>query len=55
MEEYDDGYWAPFRDLERQTRELLLQGRRHLAEAELKEERRSPGLPGHEAVPTAEV
>lgn len=54
VEEYDDGYWQVFRDLERGVRETLLDGRRHIAEAELKEARRTPGEPGHEAVPTAE-
>jgi len=49
VEEYDDGYWTPFRAIEKQARDAYAQGRRHLYEAELKERRRTHGLPGHEA------
>ena len=52
VEDYDDGYYATFRDLERQARDELVGGRRHLYEAEMKEDRRTDGLPGHEATPT---
>ncbi len=41
VEEYDDGYWSPFREHERKVRESLLDGRRHVAEAEMKERERS--------------
>ncbi|HET6967601.1 MAG TPA: hypothetical protein VFI44_04945 [Ornithinibacter sp.] len=51
VEEYDDGYYAAFREHERAAREELVEGRRHLFEAGMKEERRSAGLPGHEATP----
>lgn len=51
IEDYDDGYWGPFRDWERRVREELLEGRRHVYEARLKEERRTHGRPGHEARP----
>jgi hypothetical protein len=52
MEEYDDGYYALFKDLERSAREQLVGGRRHLYEAELKEDRRThDGREGHEARP----
>ena len=51
VEEYDDGYYATFRDLEREARDALVGGRRHLFEAEMKEDRRTDGLPGHEATP----
>jgi hypothetical protein len=51
VEEYDDGYYAAFRRLERQARDTLADGRRHLYEAELKEQRRSHGRAGHEARP----
>jgi len=51
MEEYDDGYWTTFRTLEREARDELVQGRRHLFEASMKEDRRSHGLVGHEASP----
>jgi hypothetical protein len=36
------------------VRERLVSGRRHVAEAELKEARRTPGRPGHEAVARTE-
>jgi hypothetical protein len=51
VEEYDDGYYAAFKDLERAAREELAGGRRHLYEAEMKENRRTHGAPGHEATP----
>jgi hypothetical protein len=51
VEDYDDGYYATFRDLERAARDELVGGRRHLYEAEMKEDRRTDGLPGHEATP----
>lgn len=51
VEDYDDGYYALFRELEREAREQLAGGRRHLFEAELKEQRRTNGQPGHEPRP----
>jgi len=51
VEDYDDGYYAEFRGIERAAREQLADGRRHLYEAEMKERRRTHGLPGHEATP----
>jgi hypothetical protein len=51
MEEYDDGYYATFKELEADARDRLVGGRRHLYEAEMKEDRRSHGLRHHEAVP----
>nr|BFE63642.1 hypothetical protein GCM10020063_081680 [Dactylosporangium thailandense] len=51
VEEFDDGYYALFKDLDRQAREQLAGGRRHLFEAEMKEQRRTHGRPGHEATP----
>lgn len=51
MEEYDDGYYAAFRELEQLARDQLVGGRRHLYEAEMKEDRRTHGRPGHEAQP----
>lgn len=51
VEEYDDGYWACFRDWERQAREQLAGGRRHLYEARMKQQRRTHGRAGHEATP----
>ncbi|WP_378145500.1 hypothetical protein ACFJGV_17930 [Cnuibacter sp. UC19_7] len=51
VEEFDDGYWAEFRDAERRAREELVDGRRHLFEAEMKEDRRTHGRRHHEALP----
>ncbi|GAA3325803.1 hypothetical protein GCM10017711_23060 [Paeniglutamicibacter sulfureus] len=49
MEEYDDGYYNDFKSLEQGIREQLVQGRRHLFEAQMKEERRTHGRRHHEA------
>jgi hypothetical protein len=51
VEDYYDGYWSLFRRFEREAREELAGGRRHLAEARMKEDRRTHGRPGHEAGP----
>ena len=51
VEDYDDSYWSPFREMEREVRERLTAGRRHLHEAELKEARRTHGHPDHTARP----
>jgi hypothetical protein len=51
VEEYDDTYWSPFREMERSVRERLVKGRRHLHEASMKEERRTHGHPDHTAHP----
>ena len=55
VEEFDDGYYAAFRATEEGARDTLLQGRRRVLEAELKERRRTPGLPGHESRPDGEL
>lgn len=52
VEEYDDGYYATFKRLEARARDELVQGRRHVFEAEMKADRRTPGRRGHEATPT---
>lgn len=54
VEEYDDGYYADFKAAEQRARELLADGKRHLFEAEMKEERRTHGKIHHEAVPGKE-
>ncbi|MEV0354471.1 hypothetical protein AB0H71_00235 [Nocardia sp. NPDC050697] len=51
VEEFDDGYYAHFREIERDVRDTLFDGRRHLFEAEMKEARRTHGRKGHSAVP----
>ncbi len=51
VEEYDDGYYAAFKRLEERARTDLVGGRRHLFEAEMKEDERSHGQRHHEAAP----
>ncbi|MER7555297.1 hypothetical protein ABTZ46_00055 [Nocardioides sp. NPDC126508] len=51
VEEYDDGYYATFKRLEKEARDALVEGRRHLYESELKDTRRTRGRPGHERRP----
>ncbi|NYI43125.1 hypothetical protein BJ993_000205 [Nocardioides aromaticivorans] len=51
VEEYDDGYYADFKRLERAARDEIVEGKRHLYEAEMKEDRRTHGRPGHERTP----
>ncbi|MFC8619622.1 hypothetical protein ACFT9M_24830 [Micromonospora purpureochromogenes] len=51
VEDFDDNYYAVFRELDRAARDQLVDGRRHLYEAEMKERRRTRGRPGHEARP----
>ncbi|WP_217919999.1 hypothetical protein [Actinomadura sp. BRA 177] len=53
VEEYDDGYYQTFRRLEDEVRARLMEGRRHVYEAEMKEQRRTHGLPHHTAVPSS--
>ncbi|GAB3767224.1 hypothetical protein FB382_001654 [Nocardioides ginsengisegetis] len=51
LEEYDAGYYATFKSLEQEAREALVGGRRHLYEAEWKEDERTHGHPDHTALP----
>jgi hypothetical protein len=51
VEEFDDGYYEEIRRYERELRDGLVDGERHLFEAQLKERRRSNGRAGHEARP----
>ncbi|MFW6776043.1 hypothetical protein ACOACO_17300 [Nocardioides sp. CPCC 205120] len=51
VEDYDDGYYATFKRLEKDARDALLEGRRHVYESEMKEGRRTHGEPGHEYRP----
>ncbi|GHF34391.1 hypothetical protein FHX82_005407 [Amycolatopsis bartoniae] len=52
VEGYDETYYQPFRGFEERSRQLT-GGHRHLYEAQLKRDRRSPGVPGHEATPAS--
>ncbi len=51
IEESDDGYRECIVDHERTIRDALTAGRRHIFEAEMKEERRTHGRRNHEARP----
>lgn len=51
VEEFDDDYWSRFREHEKRVRDELLDGNRHVFEAEMKEDRRTKGRDGHEATP----
>ena len=51
VEEFDAGYYATFVGLEQAARDDLVGGRRHLFEAQMKEDRRSHGRRHHEARP----
>ncbi|HEX8803744.1 MAG TPA: hypothetical protein VF743_06115 [Acidimicrobiales bacterium] len=54
VEEFDEGYWAPVREVEGHVRGELMGGRRHVFEAEMKERRRTQGRDRHERRPTDE-
>ena len=41
VEEYDDGYWSVFREVESRVRDELTGGVRHVDEAEMKRDRQS--------------
>jgi hypothetical protein len=51
IEEFEDGYYAAFKEHERAVREQLMDGKRHVFEAEMKQDRRTAGRPGHAATP----
>ncbi len=39
VEQFDDGYWEPFRDTERRARHRFMAGRRHVYEARMRARR----------------
>lgn len=53
MEEFDAGYYATFRAVERAVRDQTMAGRVHVFEAEMKQRRRTHGKPDHTATPRA--
>lgn len=55
VEAYDDTYYATFKQLERLARDSLAGGRRHLYEAEMKEDRRTHGRDHHAATPDSGI
>ncbi|HEY6799552.1 MAG TPA: hypothetical protein VI121_02835 [Agromyces sp.] len=51
VEEYDDGYYSAVKASEQAVRDELVDGRRHIYEAEMKERERTHGRRHHEARP----
>jgi len=51
VEEFEDGYYAAFREHDKRVRDELMHGRRHVYEAEMKQDRRTHGRESHEATP----
>lgn len=51
VEDYDANYYRAFVDAENRARQELADGKRHLFEAEMKEDRRTHGRRHHEARP----
>lgn len=51
VDEFDAGYYAELRGLERDGRDRFAQGGPHLYEAQMKERRRTRGRAGHESRP----
>jgi hypothetical protein len=51
VEEYEDTYYDAFRAEERHVRDQLTGGRRHVAEAEMKQRNTTPGHPDHTPAP----
>lgn len=54
IEDYDDGYYRCFKEIERLVRTQLAGGQRHRYEMALKEDRRTAGHPAHTASPRDE-
>ena len=51
VEEFEDAYYRPASEAERTIRDRLMDGKRHVFEAELKERRRTRGHPAHTSRP----
>lgn len=51
VEEYDATYWDVIREFHRHARDRLVDGADHVFESEMKDDRRSEGLPHHERRP----
>ncbi|CAA9378176.1 MAG: hypothetical protein AVDCRST_MAG60-665 [uncultured Nocardioides sp.] len=51
VEAYDDGYYAEAKGIEQRAIDELMNGQRHVFEAEMKELRRTRGREGHEVTP----
>lgn len=51
VDEYDTTYWSPLRESVDAIHHDLIDGNRHVHEAEMKEQRRTPGHPNHASRP----
>ena len=51
VEAFDDGFYATAMGIQQHALDTLVEGRRHIFEAEMKELRRTRGREGHEATP----
>ncbi len=51
VEAYDDGFYAEAKGIQQRAIDELMEGRRHIFEAEMKELRRTRGRVGHEVTP----
>jgi hypothetical protein len=51
VEDFDENYWAAFRDHDARARDELAGGDRHVFEARMKQRERTAGHPAHEAGP----
>lgn len=51
MDEFDVTYYDVVKSAEKQVRDQLLEGKKHVYESELKEKTRTHGRPGHESRP----
>ena len=53
VEEYDATYWEPARSTRKAVESMLLAGREHVFESEMKDRRRTDGRRHHERRPDA--
>lgn len=51
VDEFDEGYYADVKAAEKEVRDKLMKGKKHVYESELKEKTRTHGEPGHESRP----
>ncbi len=51
VEAYDDGFYAEAKAIQQRATDELVEGKRHIFEAEMKELRRTRGREGHEVTP----
>lgn len=51
VEEFERCYYEPVRAVDAEVHDAVMDGKRHVYEAELKQERRTPGHPAHTTAP----